>query len=185
MWAVWITGLPGSGKSTITRELAKNIRNVQVLAMDEMRPKFVARPTYTEKEREYAYQAFIAEGLKRIKRGVNLIFDATAHRRAWRDAARSQIENFMEVYIKCDLETCIRRESHRQGGLWMSHLYKKALDRKKTNRRYEGLGEVVGVDVPYEENEAAEMVIDSARTEPREAAELIRKELRKRGWINA
>ena len=46
----------------------------------------------------------------------------------------------------------------------MADIYQKALKRKKTGTYFEGLGEVVGVDTPFEENPMAECVIESDQT---------------------
>ena len=43
----------------------------------------------------------------------------------------------------------------------MADLYKKALARKKTGAQFEGLGEVIGVDIEFEENPSPECVIDN------------------------
>jgi len=40
-------------------------------------------------------------------------------------------------------------------------LYAKALDRRRTGREYPGLGEVIGVDAPFEKDPGAECVVDS------------------------
>ena len=57
VFALWVTGLPGSGKSTIAKKvgrlLKKNKIPVVVLRLDEIRRQFVPRPRFTEKEREY------------------------------------------------------------------------------------------------------------------------------------
>ena len=55
----------------------------------------------------------------------------------------------------------------------MADLYKKALERKRTGRDFPGLGEVIGVDVPYEESEEAEITIESDKLNPKEAAKRI------------
>jgi len=182
-WTVWITGLPGSGKSTIARELAKKVKKIQILRLDEIRRQIIPEPKYTQAEREYVYKALIEEAVKRVSVGNNLIIDATAHKKAWRDLARNLMKDLIEVYVKCDLETCIKRESRRPEGLVMAEIYKKALDRKETGREYEGLGEVVGIDVPYEENKAAEIIIESDKIPPAEAAGIIFDQLKKKGWV--
>jgi len=182
-FAVWITGLPGCGKSTIAKELMKKLKNVEHLRLDEIRRKYVSNPKFTDEEREIVYSKYIEEGLSKLEKGKNVIYDATAHKLKWRTDARSRIKYFIEVYIKCPVEVCIERESSRSEGLVLAELYRKSLERKRTGRKFPGLGEVVGVDVPYEENENAEIVIDSEKLEPREAAGIILEETKRRGWI--
>ena len=182
-FAVWITGLPGSGKSTIAGKLIKKLNNTEYLRLDEIRKKYIADPKFTDEEREAVYSKFIDEGVSRISEGKNVVFDATAHRLIWRNNARKKIKDFIEVYVKCPLEACIERESSRAGGLVLADLYKKSLERKSSGKQFERLGKVIGVDVPYEENKKAEIVIDSEKTGPEEAAEKILEELKKRGLV--
>lgn len=185
-WLIYITGLPGSGKSTVAQALLKLLasQNIEAthLRLDEVRKEIVPKPHYTEEEREVVYQAYAKRGLKLIQNGHNVILDATAHRKKWRDCLRTQVKNFLEVYLRCDLKTCIKNESHRKDGLVMANIYKKALDRKKTGRHFPGLGEVIGVDVPYEENDQAEIKIESDKISAKEAAKRIFDVLIGMGW---
>ena len=66
----------------------------------------------------------------------------------------------------------------RQDNLIVSDMYRKALERKKKQERGEkvektGVGDVIGVDVPYEEPENPELVIESEKITPEEGASLI------------
>jgi len=182
-FAVWITGLPGSGKSTIAGELIKSLKNTEYLRLDEIRKKYVNEPKFTEEERESVYSKFIKEGVSKIDQGRNVVYDATAHKLKWRSEARKRIKDFVEVRVECPLEVCIERESKRSGGLVLADLYRKSLERKRTGKQFEGLGQVVGIDVPFEENENVEIEIDSEKTRPKEAAGAIFEELKKRGWV--
>ena len=182
-FAVWITGLPGSGKSTIAKELVKDLKNVEYLRLDEIREKFIKEPKFTDEERELVYSKFVEEGVAKTALGKNVVYDATAHKLKWRSEARSKIRDFIEVHVQCSLEACIERESKRSEGLVLADLYRKALERKRTGRQFESLGQVVGVDVPFEENKNVEIEIDSEKTGPKEAASVIFEEIKKRGWI--
>jgi predicted kinase len=87
-FAVWITGLPGSGKSTIAEELTKKLPGAIYLRLDAIRKQFIKDPVFTDDERERTYQLFSAEGERLVDEGKSVIYDATAHKRAWRDDAR-------------------------------------------------------------------------------------------------
>jgi len=186
-WIVYITGLPGSGKSARARALLKLLtaRKIKAsyLRLDEIRKEIVPEPEYTEEEREYVYAELCRRGLALYRRGKNVVLDATAYRKKWRNMAREQVKDFLEVYIKCDLETCVQRESGRKAGLVMAQIYNKALERKKTGKDIPGLGEVVGIDVAYEENDKAELVIDSSRISVENAARQILEGMARRGWL--
>lgn len=186
-WIVYITGLPGSGKSARARALLQLLADRKITAsylrLDDIRKEIVPEPEYTEEEREKVYAELCRRGLELYRQGKNVILDATAYRRKWRNMLREQVKDFLEVYIKCDLETCIQRESKRKAGPVMADMYNKALERKRTGKDIPGLGEVVGVDVAYEENEKAELVIDSSNSGIEDAARVIFEEISGRGWV--
>ncbi|HTP04670.1 MAG TPA: adenylyl-sulfate kinase [Nitrospirota bacterium] len=113
-FAVWITGLPASGKSSITQELMNKLDALEVpvvvLESDKMRRILTPEPTYSDKEREQFYRAIVLIGELITKSGMNVIFDATANQRGYRDHARSVIRRFVEVYVDCPLEICMKRD---------------------------------------------------------------------------
>jgi adenylylsulfate kinase len=113
-FAIWITGIPASGKSSITRELVKKLARrgvrVVVLESDEMRKILTPVPTYDQEERDAFYRSLALIGGLITRSGVPVIFDATANRRAYRDYARTLIPRFVETYVTCPLETCVKRD---------------------------------------------------------------------------
>ncbi|MBW2999589.1 adenylyl-sulfate kinase [Candidatus Woesearchaeota archaeon] len=182
-YAIWVTGLPGSGKSSTAKELVKKLKEVEFLRLDVFRKEIVPEPKYTEEERELVYTKLAERAIELVNQGKNVIVDATAYKKKWRDLAREKIKNFVEVYIKCPLDVCIERESKRKQGLVTAEIYKKALDRKLTGKQYKELGDVIGVDVPYEENEKAELIIDAVKPIPEERAEIVIKKMKELGYI--
>lgn len=155
-WAVWITGLPGSGKTTLTRQVAAALGTrgvpVKVLELDEIRQVVTPTPTYSEAEREIVYRALAYMAKLVTEAGVPVLIDATAPRRAWRDLARSLIPAFAEVQLLCPLEVCRERERNRHGGYAPRAVYARG-----------GLpgATVPGVDVPYEESLHPELVLNT------------------------
>jgi adenylylsulfate kinase len=176
-WVVYLTGLPGSGKSTIARALIPLLHqsgnDAVLLRLDDIRKQFAPEANYSLAEREKVYHLLNEKALELYRQGKNVIVDATAYKKQWRDMVRAEVKDFIEVYVKCRLEICIARESHRRDAQVMSEIYRKAIERQKTGKQFPGLGEVVGIDIPYEENEKAEMVIDCDKTESVEAARII------------
>jgi adenylylsulfate kinase len=172
-WAVWITGLPGSGKTTIAREVASRIkeRKLKLLQLDKIRAIVTPHPRYTEEERDivYSFLAYTAKVLTECE--VNVIIDATANRQRYRQLARTLIPCFAEVYVSCSLETCVRREAGRNAEFTPKDIYKKA--------RTQGAA-VPGVNVDYEASEHPEIVVDSERTTPARAAQIIIEDIRRR-----
>ena len=157
-WTIWITGLPGSGKSTLTHalnhKLKKNGICAQLLSTDELRKVMTPKPTYSEEEREnvYATIVFIAKLLN--QNGINAIIDATGNLRRYRDLARRALINFAIVYVKCALEVCVERERGRKKAFGApAEIYEKGLNGRSTT--------VPGLNVPYEEPLDADIVVRS------------------------
>jgi protein-L-isoaspartate(D-aspartate) O-methyltransferase len=164
-WAVWITGLPGSGKSAIARAAAAELRargeEVMVLELDQIRRDITPQPTYSDAEREAVYRALVDIAAALVDAGVAVIIDATAHRRAWRELARATIPNFAEVQLSCPLEVCRERERTRPAGAAPAGIYDHSARPGAT---------VPGVDVEYEYALAPELAIDTTAKSVAEAA---------------
>jgi adenylylsulfate kinase len=157
-FAIWITGLPASGKSTIVSALKPQLEAmglaVEVLESDEVRRVVTPISTYSEAERDLFYRALAFTGQKLVAHGVTVVFDATASRRVYRDFARSVIPRFIEVAVECPLTTCMER------------------DRKGTYRkgqRGESLT-VPGLQSPYEAPLNPDLRIDTTTTPSGDAA---------------
>jgi adenylylsulfate kinase len=109
-----ITGLPASGKSTFDccaqEQLLQHGVDVAVLESDELRKALTPNAHYDSKERETFYRQLAYVGVLLTRRGVPVIFDATANRRTYRDLARHQIPRFMEIYVDVPIETCKARD---------------------------------------------------------------------------
>jgi len=167
-WAIWITGLPGSGKSVIARAVSDALRSrgvdVVVLELDEMRKALTPTPTYSDAEREAVYRALVYVGATLVDAGMPVIFDATAHRRAWRDLARSALPAFAEIQLLCPLEVCREREAARARGAARPGIYARAT---KPGAR------VPGVNVEYELAQSPELTIDTALHGVKDAATTI------------
>jgi adenylylsulfate kinase len=123
-FAVWLTGLPASGKSTVVAALKPQLeglgRVVEVLESDVVRRVLTPAPTYSHEERDLFYRALAFIGARLVAHGVTVIFDATANRRVYRDFARSLIPRFIEVAVECPLELCMQRDykgTYRRGQL--------------------------------------------------------------------
>ncbi len=162
-FAVWVVGLPGSGKSNLARGLAEALRAHGLdpvwLQMDERRKAYFPDPQYTDEEREAAYGMFADEAAGLVAQGRAVVMDGSAYKAAWRQRARALIPRFCEVHVKCTLDNAMAREAGREQGLVMAGLYRKALERKETGRECPGLGQVIGVDVQFEDSPEAEFTI--------------------------
>jgi adenylylsulfate kinase len=165
-FAVWFTGLPGSGKTVIASRCAAILKNagieVKILQLDEIRKVLTPEPKYTDDERNIVYLSLVYMAKLLVENGVNVFIDATANKRKYRDTARSLIPQFAEIFIRCPLDICMEREANRKAAFSPKGIYIKAA-RAGAN--------VPGVNVPYEEPIDPIVVIDSDRMRPDMSAE--------------
>lgn len=160
-FALWLTGLPASGKSSIVARLLPKLAlsgiTVEVLESDAVRRILTPEASYAKEERDLFYRALGFMGARLLAHGVNVIIDATASRRAYRDFARALIPDLLEVSVECPLQICMER------------------DKKGTYRR--GLqGEsstVPGLQEPYEAPLSPDLIIDTTALLPDAAADQI------------
>ena len=174
-WCIWLTGLPGSGKTTIAKELKNILKKhaicAQIVSSDVLRKFVTPNPKYTEEERELVYRAIVFTSKLLTENGVNVIIDATGNRRRFRELARKEIQNFAEAYVKCSLKVCMERESKRIDEYAPRDIYKKGLEGKSLT--------VPGLGVPYEEPVNPEIIIDSERLNPSTCAQIVFDYIRK------
>jgi adenylylsulfate kinase len=153
--ALWITGLPGSGKSTVADALKNTHPEFTILRMDELRKVVTPEPTYSDSEREIVYRALVFLAKKLTELGHHVAIDATGNLRRWRDLARGIIPKYIEVYLRCPLELCMKREKLR--------LERREAPKDIYKKGTEGWP-VPGMVVPYEEPLSPEIVIDTDKT---------------------
>jgi adenylylsulfate kinase len=175
-WCIWITGLPGSGKSTIAQKLLKKLESsgvhAQIVSSDMLRRVMTPKPTYTEEERNRVYATLVLIAKLLTRNDVNVVIDATGNRRRYRDHARKEIPKFMEAYIRCPLEVCIKRETKRKIYAYAPKgVYKKAFTGKSAT--------VPGIGVPYEEPKDPEVIVDSDKLDAEQCAQKILETLMK------
>jgi adenylylsulfate kinase len=174
-WAVWFTGLPGSGKTTAARATEKALAaggiRARVLELDEIRKVLTPAPKYTEEERTIVYAALVYMAKLLTDEGVNVIIDATGNLRKYRDNACLLIGNFGEVYIQCPLEVCMARELGRVAQFAPKGIYRKGETGKSAT--------VPGLNVPYEPPLKPIVTID-CKTPPEEAGKQAAEAIRER-----
>ncbi|MEB3755251.1 MAG: adenylyl-sulfate kinase [Desulfurococcales archaeon] len=149
---VWLTGLPGSGKTTIATRVAEILKKkgykVEVLDGDWVRKTINVGAGFTKEERErhLLRVAWIARLLAR--NGVIVLCSFVSPYRDVRAKIRGIVEEevpFYEVWVKCSVEECIRRDP--------KGLYAKALRGE--------IRHMTGIDDPYEPPENPSLIIDT------------------------
>jgi adenylyl-sulfate kinase len=168
---VWLTGLSGAGKTTIGRIAARQLRasgyRAAVLDGDAVRARLCADLGFTEADRwENIRRACRVAG---FLAGTGAIVFAAfiSPYRAMREYCRAELEPFVEVYVRCPLEECIRRD--------VKGLYRKALN-----------GEIrhfTGLDAPFEEPDHPDLILDTERESPDASAGRLLSYLAQAGYI--
>ena len=172
---VWLTGLSGSGKSTIAvaveAELVRRGKLAYVLDGDNVRHGLNKNLGFSPADR--------TENIRRIAEVAKLFTDCgvlaftsfISPYRADREAARALFAegDFVEVYVAADVATCEGRDP--------KGLYQKA--------RAGQIHEFTGISAPYEEPEAPELVLDTARQSPEESVAALIAYLEGKGYLSA
>lgn len=155
MIVAWLTGLPGSGKTTLATRAADVLREkgyrVEVLDGDWVRNTINVGAGFTRDEREkhLLRVAWIARLLAR-----NNVIVLCSFVSPYRDVRRrireiiSQEVPFYEIWVKCSVEDCIKRDP--------KGLYAKALRGE--------IKHMTGIDDPYEPPESPDLVIDTVNS---------------------
>ena len=166
---LWMTGLPCSGKTTIVRELQKDIPNLAMLDGDELRewfsPKDFSKAGRDEHNKRVAYLAKLL-----LKHGVPSAVSLVSPYKENRDSAREIInsgDQFVECYVKCSVEKCEQRD--------VKGMYAKA-------RRGEIKG-FTGIDDPYEAPQNPDLLIDTEHEPLTDSAKKVKEFLKKRNLI--
>ncbi len=144
---LWMTGLPCSGKTTIVKDLQKDIPNLAMLDGDELRewfsPKDFSKTGRDEHNKKVAHLAklLLNHGVPSV---VSLVSPYVENRKNAKEIINAG-DQFAECYVKCSLEKCEERD--------VKGMYAKA-------RKGEIKG-FTGIDDPYEAPENADLVIDT------------------------
>jgi adenylylsulfate kinase len=170
---LWFTGLSGAGKSTLAQAVEKELFlrrcHTYILDGDNVRHGLNRDLGFSPEDR--------TENIRRIGEVANLMMDAgticlTAFISPYRIDRQGAREiapegSFIEVYTKCALEECERRDP--------KGLYKKA--------RAGEIPEFTGISAPYEEPENAELVVETDRHTVEECVQQVVDYLVERGVL--
>lgn len=170
---IWLTGLSGAGKTTISipleAELKKRGLKVERLDGDIVRQGLTRDLGFSKEDRDKNIErvTFVARLLTR--NDVIVICSFISPYRERRAKSREEIGSFIEVYVECPLEECIRRD--------VKGMYAKALAGEIEN--------FTGVSDPYEEPENPEIVCHTAEETVDQSVAKIIAYLEEHGYIPA
>lgn len=169
---IWLTGLSGAGKTTISTLVAEQLRSmnypVEVLDGDEVRRDLSAGLGFSKNDRDSNVRriGFVCRLLSRNH--VIAISAAISPYRAVREELKQTIPDFLEIYVDCPLRVCIERD--------MKGLYTQAL---------RGLiPAFTGVSDPYEPPLKPDLVIESDQESAEASARRVIALLVERGYIS-
>jgi adenylylsulfate kinase len=111
-WAIWITGRPGSGKTTIARRVAEALaaRGVTARIVDAAAIRPLVPLMETARREDLVHRAVVCLARFLADAGVAVVVDATGQQRRWRDLARQLIPRFAEIQLACPPEICAERQ---------------------------------------------------------------------------
>lgn len=170
---LWLTGLSGSGKSTIAnlleKKLAEHNKHTYLLDGDNVRHGLCGDLGFSDKDR--------VENIRRIGEVAKLFVDAgtivltafISPFKSERDYCRNLLESseFVEIFIDTPLEVCEKRDP--------KGLYQKA--------RQGDIKDFTGIDSPYEAPETPEITLNYTGQSAEESAEKIFELLKTKGFV--
>jgi adenylylsulfate kinase len=158
---LWMTGLSGSGKSTIAKGLEKKLHRegftVKLLDGDNIRSGLCSNLGFSDDDREENIRRVAEVARLFIDTGIIVINSFISPTAAIRDKARQIIgpDSFFEVYVSCPLDVCEGRD--------VKGLYQKA--------RNGEIPEFTGINSPFEEPSNPDCELNTTQAEPPESVD--------------
>ena len=173
-FTLWLTGLSGAGKSTISGLIAAELEErgltVDLLDGDVVRTQLSRGLGFTRADRDTNIEriGWVASRLARA--GAAVVVAAISPYEDARQSARARTEEFapfIEVWVSTPITVCIERDP--------KGLYARA--------RAGELAGMTGIDDPYEFPLAPEITVDTAGKQPQESARHVLEALERRGLV--
>ena len=171
-FTLWLTGMSGAGKSTISDVLIERFRGaqakVELLDGDIVRTNLSQGLGFSREDRDTNIRriGFVSDLLSR--NGVIVVVAAISPYRATREEVKDKIGNFVEVFVDCPIEVLAARD--------VKGLYRRALAGEVEN--------FTGISDPYEPPLNPDVVVRSDRETVDESVDKIWRELERRGLIS-
>jgi len=158
---IWLTGLSSSGKSTIAKEIAKHFEKVKIIDGDELRKTTSKELGYSREDREENMRRAIKLAKEYENQRYIVIVALMSPYKKVRNEARSQSKDFIEVFVKCSLKVCKERD--------VNKVY------ERFNRGE--IKNVNGIDIPYEEPQNPEVIVETDKETVEESIQKILKKI--------
>ena len=154
---IWLTGLPCSGKTTLSKEIEKYFKDkklpIQRLDGDVVRKTISNDLGFSKQDRNKNIEriSYIAQMLS--DNGVNVVSAFVSPYQEMRDFTRELCENYVEVYIDCSKEKCKERD--------VKGMYEKAENGE--------IKDFTGVQDPFEEPQNPEIIVNTEKETVKES----------------
>jgi adenylylsulfate kinase len=169
---IWFTGLSGAGKTTISLELERRLRErgvkkLEILDGDVVRTNLSKGLGFSKEDRDINIRriGFVAKLLTR--NGVLVMTAAISPYRGLRDEIHQDIGDFMEVFVKCPVDVCAERD--------VKGLYKKAMAGEIKN--------FTGVSDPYEDPIAPHVTCETDKETVEESTSKVLAKMEALGYL--
>jgi len=168
---LWFTGLPASGKSTLANALAEELKKhklpIERLDGDTVRKTISKDLGFSAEDRQKNIERVTFLSKLLVRNGIMVVASFISPQREVRNWARKEIGDFVEIYTKCPIEECIKRDT--KGN------FKKALAGKIPN--------FTGISDPYEEPINPEIILETDKEDIQQCTKKIIDSLKKLGYL--
>lgn len=149
---IWITGISGTGKSTLGKKLFVEIKKKFPATIffdgDQFREIFQNDINYTLKDRDINAIRLTRLVRNISKQKVNIIVSANITNIKFRKWMKENVKDYYEIYISASLKSLLNRDYKK--------LYSKAVKKKIKN--------VVGVDLPFKEPKNSDLYLENNKS---------------------
>jgi len=164
---IWFTGLSASGKTTLSQNLFTSlidlgINNLVLLDGEAIRDQ-LQNYKFDSQSREQVGIQKSKIALEHNQKGKIVLISGIAHKKKWRSEIRDMFDNYFEIFLDCNVETCIIRD--------FKGNYKKAISGS--------INDFVGISEPYEASKGYDLMLDTSECSVEFCSQKILKEVLK------
>ena len=158
-FVIWMTGLPCSGKTTISKKLSEQIFNLAILDGDEMRELLSPNEDFSRNGIISHNKKVVNIAKLLLEHNVPVCVSKISPFAENREYARKVLSNhsFLEVYVKCSIDLCEKRD--------VRGMYKKA--------RNDEINNFIGIHVNYEPPTSPELIVDTENSTIKNSVQII------------